>query len=349
MISKKRSVIFGITAIFLFLFILEGSSRIVQYSRGRNIKDSIFAPIYRHYYFLGPAFKPNSGGSWQALSDVKINSLGFRGPEFAIKKSKNVLRILTFGGSTTHSGNYPEKLERLLKKNPKFREEKVEVINASVPTWGSTQNLIRFLIQGVYLEPDFIIYYEAINDADKTDYYWFYHLPEVQYEKYGGFLRNHFQFFNFVRNRIVDLKNILAMWWWKKNLINISPSSLNSAFDSSTQLFRTDIENLIVLAKHSNSRVILVTMPLNYDPSNNRLLAAEKAGYGYQDFERLVKKVNRLNEVLRQLATRHKVYLTDAAKSNMAQYPENFVDLCHFTEKGASVFAELVANTLASI
>lgn len=350
MAQVKKNILFSFFLLCIFILILEVGARCFQMIRSRTIQDSIFSPIYRHYFFLGPSFKPLSHDSWTEVPEIKINRFGFMGEEFDIKKEENSFRILTLGASTSVFRNYPKKLEMLLADNALLKGKKIEVINAAVPAWGSTQNLIRFLIQGIYLNPDVIIYYEAINDSIKTDDYWFYHMPEIQYEKYGHFFNHHSQLFNFVRNMMNRGKLTFDMMRWRREL---EKSSTAQEFSQdppfSTQNYAMDIGNLIALAKHRGIRVMLITMPLNYEADDTSKEAALRAGYQYRDFQTKVKNVEEINRVTREMAKQDGVYLVDAEKSGMNTDPKNFVDLCHLSDEGAMRLAKMVEDELSHV
>lgn len=186
-----------ILALLVSATVLEAGSRVYQrWFRHQTIEDSIFTPCYRHYFLLGPSFKPDARCSWQGVPELRINSMGFRGREVPLHKGAGILRIITFGGSTSHAGDYPRKLEAVLRRQPPGGYKDVEVINAAVPTWTTTQNLVQFISRAVYLHPDIVIFYEAINAVHMSDFYWLYNLPQVRYTEHGGTLQNHLQFYN---------------------------------------------------------------------------------------------------------------------------------------------------------
>jgi len=350
-LSVQKNIFFSLTVFLILLGALEISARIFQFSRGRNIQDSIFTPVYRHYYFLGPAFKPSSEVDWDSTQSMKINSYGFRGNEMTIEKPPNTFRILTFGGSTSHSSNYPEKLSDLLQAdNNKIRYGNVEIINAAVPGWNTTQSLIQFITRGLYLNPDMIIIYHAINNNSMSDNYWLHSLKEVEYTRYGGFLRNHSQLYAFLYNRWDRLKRSIKQTMWNRQIqSNVLPEQKKDESHFSTQVFKKDIEHFIILAGHYGIKVMLVTMPLNYQsqaPNEEKIL---RAGYFYKDFENKVARVQQLNDALKTLAEKHHVYVADIANTLFSQDPENFDDLCHFSKKGAERFAEMIKEHVESI
>lgn len=318
-------IIRWVLCIVLVLATAEIGARMYQHSRNRDIIDSIQHPVYRDYYLLGRNFKPNSGGSWQGIPDIEVNSLGFRGSEFSIEKPEGVYRIVTFGGSTSHSGNYPEKLADL---------GDWEVINAAVPTWTTTQSLIQFITRAVYLAPDLIIIYHAINDSHMSEHYWFYHLPEVDYLKYGGWLRYKSQLYAFISNRF----NVINRWL-RQGL------SKSQDVEFSTQVYETDIRHFLVLSEYYGIDVLLVSMALNYDVDASAISNRRRAGFHYdKSREQIVEAVGLINVITRGLAIEFGAQFLDA--SWLGKDASNFVDFCHFSEKGALAFSSLIKRTL---
>lgn len=102
--------------------------------------------------------------------DVRINSEGFRGADFSVAKPAGVIRIVTLGASSTFGYHdrddetYPHYLEKLLDDGcPKH---KFEVINLGIPHLDAEQILSLFLNEAVPLDPDFVTFYEGVNDSE---------------------------------------------------------------------------------------------------------------------------------------------------------------------------------------
>ena len=100
---------------------------------------------------------------------VHINRLGFRGPEIDPQKPAGVCRIAMLGGSTTYGWGassdettIPALLEQYLRSSGL---ESLQVINAGVPGYISTQDLMQLQSQVLPLEPDIVILYTGVNDA----------------------------------------------------------------------------------------------------------------------------------------------------------------------------------------
>jgi hypothetical protein len=107
----------------------------------------------------------------QHKETVNINSFGFRGPEISQEKQDNTYRIFVVGGSTTISLRAPS--DELT--HPGFLQEKfdnanldfeVEVINAGIPSFASTQELDLIQKKLIKFQPDLIIVYDGSNDIN---------------------------------------------------------------------------------------------------------------------------------------------------------------------------------------
>lgn len=340
---KQNLLLLSIVTVCLLLLV-EGGLRMYQSTvRNRSIDDMRFHPIYRDYFFYGINFKPGSGGSWQAVPEMQINSLGFRGPEVSIEKPPGRYRILTIGASTSHSGEYPRRLERILRERT---ERELEIINAAVPSWNTTQSLIQYLTRGQYLEPDLVIVYHAINDSFMLDKQWLEEMREVDYRKYGGFLAQHSVLYNFLANRFARLRLKLE----ERGLIPITSIELPDLnLPYGEEIFRTNLETIIASAKARGADVMLVTMALDYHDGLSQEEAATRAGFAYQFHDFYVKRVQRLNQTIREVGIAKGIKVVDAAQSNIAGVDENFSDICHFSDEGAERFAELLADEVTSL
>lgn len=97
------------------------------------------------------------------------NSLGYRGEEIQIPKPEGVFRIVAVGGSTTYGSliendqeTYPAQLQSILRETHGYTN--VEVVNAGVPSYTTWEILVNFEFRVLDLEPDIVIFYEAVND-----------------------------------------------------------------------------------------------------------------------------------------------------------------------------------------
>jgi hypothetical protein len=100
---------------------------------------------------------------------IKINSLGFRGEEFARVKAPGTFRIVCLGASTTFSAEassneavWTHRLQENLRAA--YPGRNIEVINAAVGGYVADDNLRNLHYRVLPLNPDLVIYYEANNE-----------------------------------------------------------------------------------------------------------------------------------------------------------------------------------------
>jgi lysophospholipase L1-like esterase len=96
---------------------------------------------------------------------IHINSKGFLGPEFEAQKKPGAYRIVALGDSCSfmpEGRNYPRVLEELLRENLAGRQ--VEVINASVPGYGSDQARRWYEREVDAYDHDMLLVYLGWND-----------------------------------------------------------------------------------------------------------------------------------------------------------------------------------------
>jgi lysophospholipase L1-like esterase len=117
-------------------------------------------------------------------TDIRINSLGLRGPEVTRSKAPGTLRILALGDSFTEGSEVPwedvlsARLERALNAEPGPR---VEVINAGVRGYGTADELLLLERLGFDLSPDLILLgfcvHNDVSDNQKRRLYDFSSTP----------------------------------------------------------------------------------------------------------------------------------------------------------------------------
>lgn len=133
----------------------------------------VLGPMYRADSITGYSLKPNVSVNHRFPNNYDVhyetNSLGFRNPEITMPKPEGVCRVLGLGDSQTmgigveRDDTYLSILQtRLQSRTPQSR---IEVINAGVPGWGTSQELARLEHMGANLEPDIVIVGVGTNDT----------------------------------------------------------------------------------------------------------------------------------------------------------------------------------------
>ena len=267
--------------------------------------------------------------------------------DILVPKPKNLTRINCLGGSTTgnyikgsdRNYSYPLELERILKKN--FNRE-IEVNNCGQGGYNSADLLVRFALQNIDTNPDYVIIYHAYNDIRSyltpdfsSDYfhsrknlgevYWKYYLgskiPNIPFN-FTNYLTNKFLFPLDERNTILEIL--------KKSEMDISLD-----YAEGLKTYERNLQNIINLSLCNNIKVILSTYCFYLYPQikDDPLLKL------YQ------KIVSEENEVVKKLAIKNNLPLVDA-DSAINKDQTNFLDSAHLTTQGMSLLAKCIAEKI---
>ena len=290
-------------------------------------------------------------------SDINIphlttNSLGYVNGEngnrdILIPKPENLIRINCLGASTTgnylkgddKNYSYPLELERILKK--KFNKN-IEVNNCAQGGYNSADLFVRYGLQSIDTNPDYIIIYHAYNDIRSyltsgftSDYshsrknlgevYWKYYLgsklPEIP-----------LNFTNYLINKFLlplDERSTILKAIEKKKI----DTSLD--YTEGLKTYERNLQHVINLSLCNNIKVILGTYCIYLYPE----IKDDPLHKLYQ------KIVLEENEVMRKLAAKNNLVLIDTA-SLISKEPTNFLDSIHFTSQGMSLLAQCFAEKI---
>jgi hypothetical protein len=275
----------------------------------------------------------------------KLNALGYRGPDIHL----DTLKIIcigaseTFGMAESPGMEYPRQLERVL--NSRRPDLHVEVVNVAYA--GQSLRTFSHRIDRTVdtLSPRVAILYPGflgyINDAsigqpDQLDW-----IREPH-----GF-----------HSRILDkmLQSIDRMPQWAEDMrfrshiwraVRKNRVIVNTIPQSHVDYFRSDLRAVLDGLQQRHVCPVLVTHATFFgqsvEPNERYMLAAWRrfepnlADDGWLDVER------RMNAVIRQEARERHLTLVEA--SNVLSGPENFTDWVHFTNRGASKMANLIAD-----
>jgi lysophospholipase L1-like esterase len=122
------------------------------------------APILGQYSYDSALFTMDEHGirgkPYGAYEKWRLNSLGFRGPEFAGQPDHHRMRVICIGASETFGlyesvqKEWPMQLERMLVRSG----ENAEVVNAAIPGMGMQQRLIHLRYRLLPLQPNVVLF-----------------------------------------------------------------------------------------------------------------------------------------------------------------------------------------------
>jgi hypothetical protein len=176
---RLKAVIFSAVALLMSLsFVLVVFEIWLRYFPPLEIRQGLEAESYFGMMSFDPeigrVLKPRHssevyfhGSSYR----VETNSLGFRGPEFNIKKEPGVSRILAIGDSFTFGyglNNDKTFLNLLSSRLKNSMQKQPEIINSGVPGWGPQQERNFYFKSGRHLDADLVLWFFYENDLLDT-------------------------------------------------------------------------------------------------------------------------------------------------------------------------------------
>jgi hypothetical protein len=171
-IPVRRKLVYATVLALLVLLACEGILRARAWIRYGTASNAVRDPMLTFDPAAG-IYVPIPGYEVKgATIHIKINSLGFRGPEFSREKPPNTFRIVCLGASTTFSSEASSNAaiwtQRLQDKlQAAYPDTRIEVINAAVGGYVASDNLKNLTHRVLPLDPDVVIYYEANNEIVK--------------------------------------------------------------------------------------------------------------------------------------------------------------------------------------
>ena len=302
---------------------------------------------------------PTGERSLSARLQAKRNSKGYRqgNPDTAVPKPAGCTRILVLGSSTTYSDAgapspqdaWPHRLQLTLASEFTGSDE-IEVVNAGLNYAMSPELLIHFLLVGLTLEPDIVVWEGPGNDwlpaavGDTSSDYRETRSP-------GEFPRPRFGEKTLVR--LSGTARLLLGLWLRATrstgMISLEPRGIDWSSPAVAERISRDPylpyrNHLTIVAEICTSREIpLLLVPF--------ITGSEKSQSGSRPAPLLAAQAvatNRLNDIMSEVAanaTGEVMYLNSAASIPDAL----FVDGTHLNPEGEEVKARWIANALGPV
>ncbi len=292
-------------------------SRVVSYRKGK-----------RRYRKYNPKFQ----------GDEFINSYGFRGKEFSLKKADGVYRLVALGGSTTFGlglkdgFTYPDYLEKIVNSNA---NKKFEVINAGIS--GNTIYEIANLFEEeiIALEPDIIVINSMLNNLYYSKIMNNSQVFPISWQRINRILLTKSLFYMTLREKLAVL--------FQNNIANIYRADRNQVINNflKTEVFWSNLENvfkdIIHNGKSHNIEVIIVEEPvsLSFFPDESWIMLDRRMEPIYKKMLLLFRKISRDENI--DIVETHDYFDQISPK-------DYFIDGVHLTPKGSEYLADLIAK-----
>ena len=289
---------------------------------------------------------PVPGGSF---GGIRINSLGFRGPELKVPKPASTVRIAFLGSSTTYcaevSSNenaWPHLVAQALHAH--WSGSTVDYVNAGVPGYSVASSLQNLKSRVAPLDPDIIVIYEGHNDLSGNSF----HLALKQ-----GLVTGQTE-----QNLSWPARYSLLWYLVQKNLRIVSQQRTARATEAKlrfnkedlTAPFYHDLTTLVDASKTVTPQVVLVTFSTQLRASQaaeEQTRAAVSSLYymPYMSVDGLLEAYASYNEVLARVAQETGSILI-GGENFIPGDAKHFVDSIHFTDLGSRAMADRVVRGL---
>ncbi len=337
---RKSRVLLALAGLVLGLLAVEGLVRLRQWLRYGTTVASFY------HLELDPASGLMIPRPLDAVGPIRVNSLGFRGPEIERPKPPGRVRVAFLGGSTTFcaeasslEATWPHLVVEGLQRAAADLE--FDYVNGGGAGYSSEQSLVNLEVRIAPLQPDAIVLYEATNDLTRDSRR--LAIEQGLYEAEGG---DH--------SRIGD-------WWLTFYLLEKNIKQfLRAREHSGAQLrfeparlsapFRERLTTLVREAQALAPVVVLVTFSTQMrreQPADAQRAAAGSALF-YMPFlsvAQLLASYEEYNRVIREVALATGAALVEGEHSIPGDR-EHFADSVHFRDPGLRLQAERVLRGL---
>jgi lysophospholipase L1-like esterase len=317
----------------------EGVLRVVQAARF-GIQHSIESSSG---FFLDPRTGlrlpvPNS-----KQGKIRINSLGFRGPEIAETKSSGTIRIAFLGSSTTYdpyadeTSNWPSLTASLLQDASEACT--IDFANGGVPGFATDHMRERLERTVAQLQPDIVVILPGGDQADRLAsrtgvQSGLHYLP-------SWLARQSLVWSKLEKNlHIVRLQRAAHS---SKGKLHFEPRELSLPFEQS-------LEALVQSAQKLSRVVAIATISsqLRHEQTESEQIRAANTALffmPYMSIDGLLQARDEFNRVIREVGRRRGVVVI-GGEEDIPGDRLHYVDTAHFTKEGSRRMAERVSQAL---
>lgn len=338
--SKKERVIFVFLAVVIGLGTLEITARLV-----RSIMPEWFslASERDHQLSLEPdpnlLWKLSPGTGHKFDTEIRVNSQGMRGAELQVPKPDDNFRILflgdssVFGQGVTEEKAFPYLLKTILASDSTVE---IEIANAAVPGYSSTQCRILFDKHKDSIRPDAIVVTPIWSDmmilkwSDKELLKLFDEVPFYTQKVILKSVLAQFFYHRILESKGIKEKRRLAL----HSIFNYKPdSSFHAIKRVDPEEHRQNLVSIVSEAKKRGIKVMMIILPCKHEKEVDATNAAIVGPY---------------RENYREIATKYNVALLDMPSVFSSRATKDtatlFLDGLHPNEEGHKIIAMKAAK-----
>lgn len=325
-------------------FLVEVGLRARQYVKYGTVRSTVYDTTMTTDLIAGLRI-PVPGGRTRT---IRINTLGFRGPELEVPKPEGRIRVAFLGASTTfcaeagsNEATWPHLVWESLKR--KWPDREFDYVNAAVPGYRVEDSLKNIERRVKNLQPDVVVIYHATNDlsADTRA------LAQQQglvgaSDETGGLSRWSLAWFLLEKNLQV----------WSRQRAAARKDVAHLAFDPEvlSRGFHQRLLELVAAARGVARIVVLATFSPKVrrgQSAEEQLRACNTSLYymPYMSVEGILQGFEEYNRVIRQVARETGAVLVDGEDA-IPGTDEYFSDSVHFKDAGCQRMSRRVVDTL---
>ena len=308
--------------------------------------------MYYAHHYNAYALKPGYTNGTRE----RINSLGFRGEDIALKKPEGVYRIIAVGGSTTFGvylpweETYPYALQEVLRE--RFGTDAIEVINAGLTGSTAAETYHRLPTQILPTDPDMVVLYHAFNDLlprvfndYEDDYYHFRRSNPNNPPGLTSFYIYRLALRVLSPGYFHENYNLSGLVWKTENLPETDTELAQNFLDSNNNAFRSNMDNIIALLKAKDITVVIATFAMHPDIWHWQEIIPPymwEIGIGEN------------NVAIEELASKYQLPLIPFADAPIPRGTKDYgtpmySDSIHMSTQGNRFKAEIFADTIAPL
>lgn len=280
-----------------------------------------------------------------------INAQGFRGPDWTREKRPGVRRVILLGGSTAYGwGVAGDELTLAGLIQRQLGPERVEVWNAGVIGYASTQEAILLHTELLAWSPDALVVVDGWNDL-----YYASRTPPDRPIRPLTFLELE-ALLTRGQDGAGSVLRLSALWRrlerYREERAAAAAAAAFHDHPDLVPLYRRNLEVMVRLARAVGARAVLVPQPelsLRQAPLDPRLKAwvERTTGRGWLELART--RYPHLRDAAREVAAANEAGFVDGTRAFDEVAGEPFVDACHLTELGNQALAAKIAVELARV
>lgn len=292
---------------------------------------------------------------------IRINNIGFRGPDFEVERPRDRFRIVAMGGSSTFGfydrdeHTYPYLLEHRLRLSLPAHE--IDVLNAGIPH-ADTGNVIAMLRDEILdYRPDVITMYAAYNNAGQVK-------ATTRLQSLSRWMHVHsvtYMGLRLATSKVLGVTLGVGARGWAGHLACASPAYIARQRELHVPTYHSDIVTFVELVRSAGATPILIRQPmtsrlstgstvpaLSYEGEIAYLSDRLRSGGCITPLEALVLIHKALIDDLDRVAAEQHVIMVDNVQI-VDSNPDSFASQVHLTEAANARLADALHDAILPV